>query len=166
MCTPPVYWGQRWFGAATTKHLLLWQLSMRQEAEAAPKLHFRIIFGSLPSAKCVGSISLQLRVISYSGFKCKLGCSYRSTGTCIALVSTREKNSFFHLIGMVQVSWINYFHERNCAVSPCDSSPLLFWQSLLTFITSFTKAGSNHSFQLTSARSTKCSAFLKKKSGN
>ena len=165
MCTPPIYWGQRWFAAAATKHVLLWQLSMRQEAEAAPKLHFRIIFGSLPSAKRVGSISLLLRVISYSGFKCKLGGSYWSTETCNALVSTREKTSFFYVIEMVQVSWINCFHERNCALSPCDSFPPLFWRSLLTFITSFTKAGSNHNFQLTSARATKCSAFLKK-SGN
>lgn len=100
---------------------------MRQEAEAAPKLHFRIIFGSLPSAKRVGSISLQLRVISYSGFKCKLGGSYWSTGTCIALVSTREKKTTpsFMLLRWFKSAELT-ISMTETALSPCDSFPLLF----------------------------------------
>lgn len=155
MCTPPTYWGQILFGAAIAKHLLLWQLSTRQEAEAAPILPFRIIFGSLPSAKRVGSISLQLWVISYSGFKCKLGGSYWSTASCVSLVFTRKKTSFFHVTEIFQVSWINYFRERNCPFTMWFISSAI-WRSLLTFITSFTKAGSGHNFQLTSARASKC----------
>lgn len=48
--------------------------------EAAPKLNFRIIFGSLPSAKRAGSISLLLRVTSSSWLKCVLGDRYQPKG--------------------------------------------------------------------------------------
>lgn len=115
----PIYWGQRWLGADITKHLLLWQFSMRQKAEAAPKLHFRIIFGTLPSAKCVSSISLRLRVISSSGLSANQGSIVDLQGLAMSW-SLLEKKHFFCVIEMVQVSWINYFHAG-------DSAPFTMW---------------------------------------
>lgn len=98
-----------------------------------------------------------LRVISHLEFKCKGRGGYWS---CVVMVSARGKPPSFVLLRWLKsAEWA--ISERNCGLSPCDSFPLLFWQSLLTFITSFAKAGSNHNFQLTSAKATKCSALPK-----